>query len=155
MDSIHFVIDSKDKNKLSKGGKLFHYCFGSFLIFIGLLCYIKAWGHKNELLIFYVIIVVSGITWIIKGLVGKQFIISSERYIKIQDEKLFLKSADKKEMVYSADSIKAIKISASQIDIGIKDNVTRYNLKWITHAEYQALKDKLTLFCAHHKIEIA
>jgi hypothetical protein len=154
MESINFIIDSRDKNKLSKGGKLFHYCFGSFMLLIGILCYYKAFGHKNELLILFSIIIVSGIIWIIKGLLGKEFFIAPKRYFIIRDNKIFIKSPYKKEIVYGADIIVNIKLESARIDIGIKNNVESFDLKWITYSEYQALKDKLTLFCDYNKVGI-
>ncbi len=154
MDSIDFVIDSNDRNKLSNGGRLFYYCFGSFLILMGILCYIKAFGNKNGLRILYPVLTISGITWTIKGFIGKQFFIVSKRYFKIQGDKLFIKSPNEKKIVYSADLIENIKLSVSRIDIFIKDYVKSYDLKWITYSEYLELKDKLTLFCNYNKIEI-
>jgi len=155
MESVNFIIDSKEKNKLSKGGKLFHYCFGSFLLIIGILCYMKAFGHKNGLLVMCFVIMFSGITWIVKGLLGKEFIIAPKRYFIIRDNKIFIKSPHKNESVYSAENIEDIKVTASQVDIGLKDNVKSYDLKWITYSEYQELKHKLTLLCDYNKIEIA
>ena len=103
----------------------------------------------------YLMIMFSGITWIIKGLLGKEFIIAPKRYFIIRDNKIFIKNPNKNEVVYSAESIEGIKVTASQIDIGLKDNVKSYDLKWITYSEYQELKHKLILLCDYNKIEIA
>lgn len=150
MDNINFTIDSKDKNKLSRGGKIFHYFFGSFLILIGVIGYFRA---INGLL--YTFIIVFGIIWIVKGLIGKEFFITSKRHITIRDNKLSIKISNKAEMVYAADVVHNIKITAARMDIGIKNDVKSYDLKWLSYSEFQELKDKMTMFCNYNKIEIA
>jgi hypothetical protein len=154
MENIDFVIDLKEKNKLSKGGKIFHYCFGSILLVIGVLCHVKSFGHTNNLFTFDSLIIVFGITWIVKGLMGKVYFIAPQKYFMIRDNKIHIKNPNKMVVVYPAEMIENIKISVLKIDIGIKNLVKSYDLKWITHSEFQELKDKVKLFCEYNNIKI-
>lgn len=147
MDRINYTIDSREKNQLSKGGKIFHYCFGIFLIIAGIIGYFKAPGHQNGSFALHTILIITGITWIVKGWMGKVFFIAPKRYFTLNDKQIIIKLPNKREILYPAESIMNIKINASQIDIGLKDTIKSHGLKWITYSEYQELKDKLGLFC--------
>lgn len=152
MEKKDFIISAEDKNKLSNGGKLFHYGFGLCLLLTGIICYIKALEHKNGLQFLCFVFIGAGVMWIIKGALGKAFFIMPKRYFKIGDHKIVIKSPNKKEVIYPAGVIKEIKLSAVQMDIGLEDCVKSYNVKWITYQEYQELKIKLNLFCKENQI---
>lgn len=152
MNKPNFIIDSKDKNILSKGAKIFHYVFGLFFIITSLISIYRFDKENTSGILLYLILLV-GILWIVRGLVGRNFIYM-RRYISLTEECVNIKKPFKKEIQLSKDSIKRIALKPSKLDLKTKDYSVDFDLSWITYIELQQLRERFTEFCNLNKIEI-
>jgi len=155
MNSIDFIIDSKDKSILSKGTKIFHYSFGLFLILTSLIVLIRFIKGNVFDISFYsvLLILLVGILWIIRGFVGRDFT-SIRKYISLTDDSINIKKPFKKELQLSKGSIELITIKPSKLDLKTKDSILDFDLTWITYNELQQLRDRFSEFGKLNQIEI-
>ena len=155
MNSIDFIIDSKDKSILSKGAKIFHYSFGLFLILTSLIVLIRFIKGNVFDISFYsvLLILLVGILWIIRGFVGRDFT-SIRKYISLTDDSINIKKPFKKELQLSKGSIELITIKPSKLDLKTKDSMLDFDLTWITYNELQQLRDRFSEFGKLNQIEI-
>lgn len=155
MNKPNFIIDSKDKSVLSKGAKIFHYAFGLFLIIVSIILlsrFIKANAYDFS---FYsnLLILLVGIVWIVRGLVGRDFI-SIRKFISLTDDSINLKKPYKNELQISKKSIRLITIKPSKLTLKTKNNTIDFDLTWITNIDLQQLRVILDEFGKLNKIEI-
>ena len=150
-----FTIDSKDKNKLSARARNFHYAFGLFLIVtssIGL--YRLARTLTDNISYFsFVLIFVTGVFWIIRGAIGRDFMFI-RKYVSISDESILLKKPFLKEIKLSKDSITLISLKPSGMELCTNAGNYAFDLTWLSYMELQLLKKNLTEFAEVNRIEL-
>lgn len=155
MNNPNLIIDSKDKSFLSKGAKIFHYAFGLFLIITSLIVLIRFIKGNAFDISFYsiLLILLVGILWIIRGIVGRDFMFL-RKYISLTDDSINIKKPFKKELQLSKGSIELITIKPSKLDLKTKDSTLDFDLTWITYYELQQLRARFSEFGKLNKIEI-
>jgi hypothetical protein len=155
MSKSNYLIDSKDKNVLSKGAKLFHFLFGLLLIVSSLIQLNKSLKGNEFDISFYsnLLILLVGVLWIIRGFVGRDFM-SIRKYISLSDDSINIKKPFKKELQLSKTTIELITIKPTNLDLKTKDSIIDFDLSWITYNELQQLREKISEFGELNQIEI-
>lgn len=155
MENIDFMIDSKDKSNLSKGYRMFHYGFGLFLIVINGIIISRFIKANSFDLSFYLCLVMllTGILWIIRGLIGRDFM-RARKYISLTKDSIHLKKAFKDDIRLSSNSIDLISIKPTKLNVKTKDDSVDFDLTWLNFNELQQLRTQFVAFGNLNKVEI-
>lgn len=155
MDAFIFTIDSKDKNKLSARARNFHYAFGLFLTIASSIGLFRLSKTSVDIISYYsfILIFVTGVFWIIRGAIGRDFMFI-RKYVSISDDSILLKKPFQKEIKLSKGSITLMSLKPSGMELSTNIGNFTFDLTWLSYVELQLLRKNLTEFAELNRIEL-
>ncbi len=148
-----FSIDKKTRGFLSKGRRIYSIAFGTFILIIGLIPFVRnGFSFQNDDSYFHVTIILMGLLQIIFGFIGRE--LNTIRYrLKMDSESLRIKKTFEHETIINLDSIKQVKTFQMRLEIFFDDYVKTYDFSWLTIEEFENLRARISDYCLKKKIE--